>query len=535
MAYGDIQRLRQQYIFQPTEDISGGDMGYGPSMDYGEAPPEYGGGYNDTSQNPFDRPPTSMPAEASSGQAGMGAPPPVAPPQVPGGSSLQETLDAINRVYTPENVDRDRLRKLMDAAPERQAPSFGRALVAGGLSLKAQDPIATAEKVLYAPHYRNMADWTAKVDPYYKTAELENRANINERTLAGNVVTAQTQADRIASQEKIAAEKNRVAEIRARALDFKARGYEIKVLGDEVVGFSPDGKRISLGSSGGMDEADKIRLEGKYKVEAAEASGKSALDRITAAGGQIVVMPDGSLRVINPRTVPPTNTPVPGSTPGAPPTKLGGAPKENILDKRRRENDTLQTIYQTDPGNRKYITKKTDGTYTFKNRPVVTPESGWGWWHTDQVTEADVKAYDDLRKEVDPSYVPPKPGGIGGSLGSGKEETQKSSGIGPSTGPTTPRPMMGTGYGGYTPPSEEAPPISNSERQQAIGYLMQHGVDNPTEAQIVGAVTSGNYANEDTIKYKYQKNGNNPNEIRRTPDGQNFEYSHDGGKTWGRR
>lgn len=514
MAIGDIQRLRQQYVFNPTEDISGGGMGYDPVMDYGDGGgyDEYGGGgsVTDTSQSPYDRPPVSMPAEASSGQAGMGAPPPVAPPKPPSydpNASINATMDAINRVYTPETVDRDRLRALMDAAPERKAPSFGRAMVAAGLSLKAADPLATSEKVLYAPFYRQQADWKEKADPFYKTAELENRANINERTLAGNVVTGVTAAERLAEQARQADQKNEATVQRNKINMIKANmGQGWKVIAHDTTTVklwnSATGEYKDTGiSTRWMNEEDKVDAEGEWSVKAAQARGeagvKIAQAGAVAEGKGYVVGPDNRLYEPDPNN-PGYVRPVQGMSGGkGPPTRLGPPARvaaPNTLETRRQINDQLKSDYQTSPDAKKFIKRKSDGTYDFADRPVVGPASGWGPWGKDAVTPEQVEQYDQYRSSVDPSYKPPvtKPGGVGGSMGSGKEEPPKAQGVAPS-GSTVP---WGNIFGGggdkgdieLTPKAEQHPegvtvnaelhrsPVGSPQyalEDKAIGMLIQ--------------------------------------------------------------
>ena len=121
------------------------------------------------------------------------------------------------------------------------------------------------------------------------------------------------------------------------------------------------------------------------------------------------------------------------------------------------------------------------------------------------------------------------PGGVGGSLGSGKEPEKKSSGLAPSYdilgkdesvstaegtdkrgGTTSVIPSMGTGPGGYTPPMKVFTPPSktpsqnsveaqlptnltpeqNVTVQRAVGYLMKHDLA-ITPANIQYAIKTG--------------------------------------------
>lgn len=395
MAYGmtnyGIPQLRQRnimsgYGYEP-------EMGYDPGMDdYGD-PTFDPGGYNvGEILSPYmNKPAPQAPPIAStpsSGRAGVGPDPGLS-------DSIRRTMDAIGQVYTPEYTDRDRLRALMDAAPEREAPGFGRALVAAGLSLKAADPIAASEAVMTAPHRRNMADWLAKSEPFLKTAELENRSNINERTLAGNVVTAQTQADRIASNEKIAERKAEIAEIRARAYDYSQRlgkGWDWDLTGPTAKKINKTtGEIVDTGlETGKMDEKTKIELQNEGRVNAARETGLYAGSRAamtgpiyqTNDGKQYRVGPDGTL-------IPAEGAPGPLTRVGAP----GRANETTPAEAKQAYQEKLRPIFQLNSDH--FINR--NGVLEEKPRPKP------GWFGNDSA----MKEWDRVHKMVDPSYVPP--------------------------------------------------------------------------------------------------------------------------------
>jgi hypothetical protein len=369
-----------------------------------------------------------------------------------------------------------------------------------------------------------MADWTAKADPFLKTAELENRANINERTLAGNVATSVTAAERLAENARQADQKNEVANIRAAAYKLKQERYEIKVEGDSVVGYGPHNERVILGPSGGLDAADKINLEGSWNVKAAEARGEAGVKIAQAAGtagGKDLIEIDGIKYRLSPDGT--EYLPVRGLPKGTA-TRPGPAvrtPAVNTLETRRQINDQLKSDYQTSPDAKKFIKRKSDGTYDFADRPQAGPATGvWPFNNKDAVTPEQVEQYDQYRRSVDPSYVPPttKPGGVGGSMGSGKEEAPaKAKGLAPSG--LAPGASIGTGPGGYTPqtaspqyqdinlPSatKDAPhkvvgqvsanpdPVRRQLEQRAIGYLSKNNLP-VTAANIEYAIKTGRLA-----------------------------------------
>jgi hypothetical protein len=516
MAMSDIQRIRQQYIFNPVEDITGGGMGMG---DFGYAP-RGGGGYNmppigdeGPSRSPFDFRQEPTPTFPDMGiQAPrvdplqqVGAPsPPVANSQYDPNKSLDATIEAINRVYTPETVDRDRFRALLDKAPERGSPSFARSLVAAGLSLKAQDPIKTAEQVMYAPYLRDMADWTAKADPFSKAAQLENTANINERTLAGNVVTAHTQAERLAEQARQADQKAEISRIRAMADQARAAKWTIVTKGNTVIAVSPDGTQTrNLGTIPGvMTESEKIALEGKWDVETAKARGESALAVTNVRESELYQDSQGNIFEWNQATksmIPRTgNSPVPvgninriGTPSQSQPPRGPNAPRTNTLEDIRIRNEKMRNLYELDPTARKWITRSPDGSrFTMKNRPTIGQGAGIFPWSSSGATQQDIDDWDAVRKEIDPSYVPPPAG----------QAPATDKGVGPTGTGTTPS-GGGRGLGPSRPPT---------------------GTTTTTIPQQAGRQPTNQ-----------QTDQQNPMNKRRSFDGgKTWQHSTDGGKTW---
>ena len=130
-------------------------------------------------------------------------------------------------------------------------------------------------------HARAMADWKEKTGPFQQAAQVENTANINERTLAGNVFTAKTQADRLAEQGRIADEKNRISEIRARAYSWKQQHPDDgnwDTTGPTYVLKNPQtGEVKNTGiKTGQLAEEDLQLLKNKGNVDAARERGAGA-------------------------------------------------------------------------------------------------------------------------------------------------------------------------------------------------------------------------------------------------------------------
>lgn len=329
------------------------------------------------------------------------------------GATEKDWITRLKEEYRPETAASDRFNQLLGEFPEREEPSWQRKLVAGGMALgntRRKQPmggIETAEQVMYAPFEREKADWKEKAQPFYNAANLERQQNIQERQLLGQGLTAEVAQNKIAEQGRIADEKNRIANIRAAAYALKQQRYDIKVLGDEVVGFGPNGERVSLGSSGGMDKAEQIALEGKQDMEIAKQRAASSLANTQAAGGQVILI-DGRPFAVNPR--------VEGGLAGLPPgtaTRLGTDTGDSPTDISKTRGNAFQQVYDNYPQYRKYISPPTTANGTWQL--VDPPTQGWSFKGT---WEKEMKDYNDLRRllsgapppaQVNPAQVNPPP------------------------------------------------------------------------------------------------------------------------------
>jgi hypothetical protein len=284
----DVARLRRQQVFQTPDINQGGIMGVinnDPDEVQYDAPPEYV--YEDPDEQQYASPAMDPRQPVNPTIAAL-----IGGPGSSGDAAMQRTINAINQIYTPETTSRDRYNRLLDAAPEREGPGLIRGISAGLMGLGGKDPIDTLniqERVMFAPHMRDMQDWTAKTTPFSQAAQQENTANINERTLAGNVVTAQTQADRLAESARQADQKNEVARIIALARQATAAKYTIKEENGRVMAYPPDprqGPPMDLGPSGLMNEREKLDLinSGRLAVEVQQGANQMAVQGSRNAG-----------------------------------------------------------------------------------------------------------------------------------------------------------------------------------------------------------------------------------------------------------
>lgn len=484
-----LRQLRQQSLFDGYDQLTPGagqqqeysDDDYNPSSPYTPGPTSSGLESVGAQQ---DRDAVLGPDGRPLDDSNIKAPTidPVGTPSPSKGASFEDYIDMMNKGYTPDYTSRDRLNKLLDEAPTRSAPGWGRALIAAGMSVKADDPIATAEKVMYAPYMRDVEEWKTRADPYYKAADLENRQNINERTLMTNAATAYSAAERTAAQERAAADRNEVSMINARANQARSLGYKVAVVGTRLVGTrTVDGKieKVDLGDSGKMDERDRVLLQNEGRVAAAEASAGGALGRVQAGGGGIHQTPDGRTWRLdengNPVEVqyPPRGGGPPASTSGRvtkPSSSVGG---DSALERKRVEQERIADVRETDPGARKQLIPSGNGTYTMRPRPVPHEDT---WVPGDHVPQEDADEWDRVKKLIDPTYEPPPPtiprvgaSGIGPSTPAGTSNKVKTSPIGGSnTPPVSAGRVTVTDHDGNKTTIRNNP--AEIERYRGLGY-----------------------------------------------------------------
>jgi hypothetical protein len=279
-----------------------------------------------------------------------------------------------------------------------------------------------------------------------------------------------------------------------------------------------------------------------------------------AAGRDLVVI-DGTTYQRNadgsftPAAGLPSGTP---TRPGTPARTTGtGAPKTNTLEANRVKNERLGQAYQTDPVNKEYIKKISEGKYDFRERPVLgatnpntTNMLGFGGT---KYTQDDLDNYDNFRKEIDPNYVPPKTSGIGpaGTTKTAPEGASAKPGLGPTSTPaarTTTPPATTTPRAGAVVSAEDK---TRADIRAKIANANQNKGPQ-RQAELEGMLANPNTPNQlrpviqrelDEVKRsntaantKTYTDSNNPMNKRRTSDGgKTFEYSHDGGQTWGKR
>jgi len=391
----DFQKLRQQQQYGPANPYftPGPNAGYGPPNPFFSPTPDIGE-YQDFSLGPpqkdYGHIDPFMIEDGGERQYGQQMP----NPSVPGVSKYgpdegdprnpNRIWEMINKIYTPETQSRDRVNNLLDNVPERQDPSFARRLVAAGMGFGQKDPLPTMENVMYAPHNRAMADWTAKTKPFQEAYTTENAANVNERNLAGNAVAAQSAADRQASVERIADQKAKVLEIRNRAYAWKQMhpDWEWDTKGPTYVIMDPATHEIiNTGiKTGQLGEEDEILLKNKGSLAAATAAG-GAKQAIASMTGPVYQDPDThKLYGIGPdgqlKEMPLPGGGAPSGTLTRPSTTTPKQPTQNQI--LAQEQQTYRDILKEYPQFEGQFKRGPNGVLTLQDRPkdnVIFPDS----------------------------------------------------------------------------------------------------------------------------------------------------------------
>lgn len=187
-------------------------------------------------------------------------------PQMP--QSEGEQINQALSQWKPETAMQDRLNQLITDFPQRDQDmskwrKFGSFVVGAGLGPEAQ------EKATYAPFYRQLGDWQAKLDPALKGAELEKQGNINLRQLLHNEGTEATANRRVDNQEQAERRRQQLADAKIdldnRKLElanYRAKNPDAELVksSDGYYHFlSQDGKdvatRVKHGELSGLEEA----------------------------------------------------------------------------------------------------------------------------------------------------------------------------------------------------------------------------------------------------------------------------------------
>ena len=203
--------------------------------------------------------------------------------------SVQQLFREIMDIYQPEMHAGDRFNDLIDNMPQRNKPGIGRRIAASAAAIgqKEKGP-EIAEKFMYSPYMRDMADWKEKVEPSYQAANLERFGNVNERTGLMQIANTHLGLTKAGETERHNREteeatrvKNEIAEFRARHPNFKfdTTGPKVKAmdpLTGEVV--------VTPWDTGRMSDYDKMNLGLTNDLVKIEATGNQRNQNIKTQG-----------------------------------------------------------------------------------------------------------------------------------------------------------------------------------------------------------------------------------------------------------
>jgi len=153
----------------------------------------------------------------------------------------------------------DRLTSMIDTMPQRPNPGMGRKILASIAGLTG-DP-NRVEHTLFGDYNRQLGDWKEKLVPTLQAANFERAGNINERSLANQIV----------GQEQ-----------RDRTIDRQTRR-------DATLGRQTDEK---------IAQSDKRIKQADVRLEIAKATAKGGTIQFDSAGNGKIVYKDGTVKPI---------------------------------------------------------------------------------------------------------------------------------------------------------------------------------------------------------------------------------------------
>ena len=262
---GDVQRLRQQNLFSQPEESAGYNVDFGMNdLPIMQGAPTYQAPPPNPYQVDFGVP---GPAYQSPALTRIGQTP---------AERAAEMMEAINKIYTPETAETERLSRLLNNFPQRTDPNIWQRIIAGGLAI-GKDGQQAAENYISGPYNRDIADWTAQVQPAYNAANLERNANVNERTLAGNILTGMTAQDKLdVDRQKI--ETN--AEIQRQRIEIdraKANGAKFYERGSRIIAEFPDGSTRDAGPSYNFSPIEVANITADSRMDVTRQQGQNQL------------------------------------------------------------------------------------------------------------------------------------------------------------------------------------------------------------------------------------------------------------------
>lgn len=232
---------------------------------------------------------------------GKGAPPIGVSDEIPGATGASPSMDIaerLSKLYTPETAATERFNKLIEEYPrmENYKPGWLRT-IAAALSAFGPGGHDMGMKIALMPYQQKLADWKAMIEPAYQAANLERLANINERSMAYQTISAQLRAE---ADEERARNNQRNAEIRqqrANVYEWKARNPQGKLIfpkGGFVQMVDPvTGQVTTLKDSEGqpiptgvLTDTDRIELEKEAELAVVGERGAQArqTERLRQAG-----------------------------------------------------------------------------------------------------------------------------------------------------------------------------------------------------------------------------------------------------------
>lgn len=274
----------------------------------------------------------------------------ISPPQV----NQMDLYARLNQLYQPETEASKRFTELATNFPKRESPSFLRRIGASLVSKGKGGPQA-AERALYGPFYRNVADWQMQIEPAYQAANLERQSNVNERTIANQMLGRELETRRIDETERTHKANEAIRQQRADIYALRSARPNLKfdTSGPTVLAMDPDNGQVTDTGvpTGALTEVDKLMLQNQHRMSQINAQGieQRKTENVRQEGRlEAIEKREAGIRTRPPRT-----------------TATGNRPELPTQTKVRQYN-AARELYNSRPDLRPFITLGSPGTNDFQ-------------------------------------------------------------------------------------------------------------------------------------------------------------------------
>ena len=281
----------------------------------------------------------------------------------------------MSELYTPEHTASDAYMKHISEMPVRNKPGLLRKIAAGVAAFGSRPD--DAERVMYSPYRRNLQDWSVKLEPLQRGADLERQNNSQERMMANQIISSEMSDRRLQRQIR------RDATLREQGERRIAQGDARVAQGDARLAQAEErmkiARELSKGGQFDVDDAGNARIirkdgsiipvDGQYlsfeekeqlRAETAAARAKAVAENSRPRViERTIEYPEGSGKLVRARINLDTGEATPITIEG----QGTAQPPKPALEETRDVNNKAKQVQQKYPQWSKYIEFDTAGRF----------------------------------------------------------------------------------------------------------------------------------------------------------------------------